>query len=97
MFKHERVAAIRQMRGTMWSPGRPSIARREDRVWFWRAIARGVSPDVTVDDALAVQALIEISSLIGAMPDRVRRSADGYINRDYLNAAKQDVAATGSL
>ena len=33
------------MRGQMWSPGRPSIARRGDRVRFWEAIARGVSSE----------------------------------------------------
>jgi IS30 family transposase len=33
------------MRGQMWSPGRPSTARREDRIGFWRAIARGVSSE----------------------------------------------------
>jgi hypothetical protein len=37
--------SIRAMRGHMWSPGRPSTARREDRVRFWKAIARGVSTD----------------------------------------------------
>jgi ABC-type nitrate/sulfonate/bicarbonate transport system substrate-binding protein len=41
----------------------------------------------------AVQSLIEISSLIRAVPNRVKRSADGYINRDYLNAALHDLAA----
>jgi IS30 family transposase len=33
------------MRGRIWSPGRPSTARREDRVRFWQAIARGSSSD----------------------------------------------------
>ena len=33
------------MRGHIWSPGRPSSARREDRVRFWEAIARGVSSE----------------------------------------------------
>ena len=33
------------MRGQMWSPGRPSTARREDRVRFWRTIARGASTE----------------------------------------------------
>src|SRR6266498_2581508 len=33
------------MRGQMWSPGRPSIARREDRQRFWRAIADGWSSE----------------------------------------------------
>ena len=38
----KRQQAIRAMRGQMWSPGRPSTARRGDRVRFWEAIARGV-------------------------------------------------------
>jgi ABC-type nitrate/sulfonate/bicarbonate transport system substrate-binding protein len=40
----------------------------------------------------AVQSLIEISSLIHAVPNRVQNSADGYINRDYLKAALHDLA-----
>src|SRR5438094_3487846 len=41
----ERQRAIRAMRGQMWSPGRPSVARREDRQRFWRAIAAGWSSE----------------------------------------------------
>ncbi len=41
----KRQQAIRAMRGQMWSPGRPSTARREDRVRFWEAIARGASSE----------------------------------------------------
>ena len=41
----ERQEAIRAMRGPMRSPGRPSKARREDRVRFWEAIAGGVSSE----------------------------------------------------
>src|SRR6266540_2337504 len=41
----KRQQAIRAMRGQMWSPGRPSAARREDRVRFWEAIARGASSE----------------------------------------------------
>src|SRR5712691_7899120 len=33
------------MRGQMWSPGRPSTARREDRQRFWLAIAAGWSSE----------------------------------------------------
>jgi IS30 family transposase len=51
VFKHQRVAAIREMRGKIWSPGRPSTFRRGDRVRFWEVIARGVS---TEEAALAV-------------------------------------------
>jgi ABC-type nitrate/sulfonate/bicarbonate transport system substrate-binding protein len=40
----------------------------------------------------AVQALIEISSLIRAVPRRVKSSADGYINRSYLRTAHQQLS-----
>ncbi|MGH7189776.1 MAG: IS30 family transposase [Acetobacteraceae bacterium] len=41
----KRQQAIRAMRGQMWSPGRPSVARREDRQRFWQAIAAGRSTE----------------------------------------------------
>src|SRR3954469_21918326 len=50
MGVRERQQAVRAMRGQMWSPGRPSVARREDRQRFWRAIAAGRSSE----DAAAV-------------------------------------------
>src|SRR3954447_20899709 len=45
MGVRERPQAVRTMRGQMWSPGRPSTARREDRVRFWEAVARGASSE----------------------------------------------------
>ena len=45
MGVRERREAIQAMRGRVWSPGRPSTARREDRVRFWQAIARGASSE----------------------------------------------------
>src|SRR5881227_192522 len=39
----ERQRAACAMGGQTWSPGRPSVARREDRVRFWQSIAAGVS------------------------------------------------------
>ena len=45
MGSSKRQQQIRAMRGHMWSPGRPSTARREDRVRFWQAIARGASTE----------------------------------------------------
>lgn len=39
----------------------------------------------------AVQALIEISSLIRALPTRAKTRADDYINRSYLEAARRTV------
>ena len=41
----KRQQAVRAVRGQVWSPGRPSTARREDRVRFWEAIARGASSE----------------------------------------------------
>ena len=41
----KRQLAVRAMRGQMWSPGRPSTARREDRVRFWKAIGGGASSE----------------------------------------------------
>jgi len=53
----KRRQAIRAMRGQMWSPGRPSIARREDRVRFWEAIARGASSEDAAGAAGVSQAV----------------------------------------
>lgn len=47
--KRQQVA--REMRGQMWSPGRPSSAHRDDRVQFWKAIARGVSTEDAAREA----------------------------------------------
>lgn len=49
--EHQRRQAIRAMRGKMRSPGRPSTARREDRVRFWEAIARGLSSEDAAAEA----------------------------------------------
>ena len=49
--KHHRQLAIREMRGKMWSPGRPTTARRENRVRFWEAIARGLSSEDAAAEA----------------------------------------------
>ena len=78
------------MRGQMWSPGRPSTARREDRVVFWEAIARGSSSE----DA-AVQA--GVSSAVGT---RWFRQAGGMppitlarLSGRYLSfAEREDIA-----
>src|SRR5437773_11632048 len=40
-----RQRAVRLYRGQMPSPGRPTVAWREDRVRFWAAIRRGASSE----------------------------------------------------
>ena len=90
MFKHQQVAAIRAMRGKMWSPGRPSSFRREDRVAFWKGVARGVS---TEDAALEVG----MSSAVGT---RWFREAGGMspclpltVSGRYLSFAEREEIA----
>ena len=34
--------SVREYRGQIPSPGRPTVAWRQDRVRFWAAVARGV-------------------------------------------------------
>jgi IS30 family transposase len=52
--KHQRTLAIRAARGKMWSPGRPSTARREDRVRFWQGIAKGkASEQAAIDTGIS--------------------------------------------
>src|SRR5213593_356941 len=53
----KRQEAIRVMRGQIWSPGRPSVARREDRVRFWEAIALGASSEDAASAAGVSQAV----------------------------------------
>jgi IS30 family transposase len=43
VFKHQRVEAVRRLRGRMRSPGRPSVGLREDRRWFWIAVTDGLT------------------------------------------------------
>src|SRR5271169_1858093 len=44
-------------RGPMWSPGRPPVARREERQRFWAAIARGLSSEDAAVEAGASPAV----------------------------------------
>jgi hypothetical protein len=42
MTMRERQRAVQLYRGQIPSPGRPTVAWRQDRVRFWAAIERGV-------------------------------------------------------
>ena len=57
MGVRERRAAVQALRGRMWSPGRPSTARREDRQRFWREIAAGRSSEQAAAAAGVSQAV----------------------------------------
>jgi IS30 family transposase len=41
----ERQRAVQLYRGQIWSPGRPTVAWREDRVRFWSAVAGGAKTE----------------------------------------------------
>src|SRR5438876_4489216 len=86
----KRQEAIRAMRGQIWSPGRPSVARREDRVRFWEAIALGASSE---DAAVAVG----VSQAVGS---RWFRDAGGMppislapVSGRYLSFAEREEIA----
>ena len=90
MFKHQQVAAIREMRGKMWSPGRPSSFRREDRVAFWKAIGRGASTE---------EAAVEVG-MSSAVGTRWFREAGGMspclsptVSGRYLSFAEREEIA----
>jgi hypothetical protein len=51
--------------------------------------------DGDANDA-AVEALIDISSLIRAVPNRVKSSPADYINRGYLHRAQREIASVGA-
>jgi IS30 family transposase len=86
----KRQQAIRAMRGQMYSPGRPSVGRREDRVRFWQAIAGGMSSE----DAAAVAG---VSQAVGS---RWFRQAGGMppvmlapLSGRYLSFAEREEIA----
>src|SRR5712691_2798709 len=86
----KRQLAVRVMRGQMWSPGRPSTARREDRVRFWEAVARGASSE---DAAVAAG----VSQAVGS---RCFRQAGGMppltlapLSGRYLSFAEREEIA----
>jgi NitT/TauT family transport system substrate-binding protein len=62
------------------------------RAWDEYTRAEIFPRDADASDA-AVQALIEISSLIRALPARAKTNAADYINRRYLDQARADLAA----
>src|ERR1700674_2059266 len=45
MAKPKRRRSNRALRARMQSPGRPPVARREDRQRFWAAIAKGLTTE----------------------------------------------------
>src|SRR5260370_41837328 len=86
----ERQQAVRLYRGQMPSPGRPSVAWRQDRVRFWAAIAAGA---MTEDAAAAAG----VSSPVGFRWFRhaggVNPRLPGTVSGRYLSSdEREDIA-----
>jgi hypothetical protein len=82
--RQQAIRAIRAMRGQMCSPGRPPVARREDRVRFWEAIARGVSSEnaaIETGVSTARSAISPRSSTRGAARARPARKLKWHNQR----------------
>lgn len=92
IMAHRRFYADREAAGTT-AVGRTGVARHyADRAWNEYVAAEIFPRDGDASDA-AVQALIEISGLIRALPHRTRTQAADYINRSYLLAARASLEA----
>lgn len=86
----ERQRTVQQYRGQIPSPGRPTVAWRQDRVRFWAAIAEGASSE---DAAVAVG----VSSAVGTRWFRhaggVNPSLHRAVSGRYLSfAEREDIA-----
>ena len=78
------------MRGKIWSPGRPSIVLREDRVRFWEAIAEGLSSEEAAVEVGVSQAVgTRLFRQAGGMPPISLGPASGR----YLSFAEREEIA----
>ena len=90
MTMRERQRAVQLYRGQVPSPGRPTVAWRQDRVRFWAAIARGArSEDAAIE--------IGVSSAVGTRWFRhaggVNPSLVPTVSGRYLSfAEREDIA-----
>ena len=93
-FKHHRVGAVREIRGRIWSPGRPSTARREHRVRFWEAIAAGLSSeDAAIGAGVSRAAGTRWFSDAGGMPPfKLVPTSGRYLSFEE----REDIAVLGA-
>jgi IS30 family transposase len=86
----QRQKAVQLYRGQIPSPGRPTVAWREDRVRFWAAIARGVTTeDAAVDAGVSSPVGFRWFRHAGGVNPRLPATTSGR----YLSfAEREDVA-----
>jgi IS30 family transposase len=89
-----RRRADRARRGVLRSPGRPPVARREDRLRFWAAIAAGVtSEDAAVHAGVSPAVGVRWFREAGGMPpSQLSRSSRPPSGR-YLSFAEREEVA----
>ncbi len=86
----DKQRAVRWYRGQIPSPGRPTVAWREDRVRFWAAIERGLSSEEAAAE-------IDVSSAVGTRWFRhaggVRPNLATFVSARYLSfREREDIA-----
>lgn len=84
----------RRLRAPLWSPGRPGVARRDDRRRFWLAIAAGRSSEDAAWDGGASQAVgSRWAQKAGGMPPSHRApSAPLPLGRHLSFAEGEEIA-----
>ncbi|MEU7769632.1 helix-turn-helix domain-containing protein, partial [Nocardia sp. NPDC049190] len=90
MGVRERQRAVQLYRGQIPSPGRPTVAWREDRVRFWAAIARGVmTEDAAAEAGVSSPVGFRWFRHAGGVNPRLPQSVSGR----YLSSAeREDIA-----
>jgi hypothetical protein len=90
MGRPKEWAAAKAGRPPMQSPGRPPVARREDRQWFWAAIRRGLSSeDAAVAAGVSQPVRTRWFREAGGMPPITRAPLSGR----YLSFAEREEIA----
>src|SRR3954469_14140583 len=84
----------RSGRGALPSPGRPSVARREDRQLFWAAIAAGCSTeDAAVGAGVSPAVGARWFRRAGGMPPSHLSPSSKSLSRRYLTYAEREEIA----
>jgi hypothetical protein len=93
----KRQQQVRAYRGQIPSPGRPTVAWREDRVRFWAAIARGVktedaAAEASVSSPVAFRWFRHAGGVNPDLPERVSGRYLSFAEREDIALARaQDV------
>ncbi len=83
----ERQRAVRLYRGQIPSPGRPTVAWRQDRVRFWAAIARGIkTEDAAVEAGVSSPVAFRWFRNAGGVNPRLIPTVSGR----YLSPAERE-------